>query len=155
MSSGGLPSFVSPSGAIRSTQVGELTISVIHGNIADDEWRLLLEWSASLHTPPTGTLGFNHAANISVKQRKDAAELVRKQGALKRVGVMLDSILLRGLVTAFSWLVRETKYKTFEPTEISDALAWLAEEIRFDPNTAREVFSALMSDAGFGQARAV
>jgi hypothetical protein len=131
------PTFISTSKNICSIVVDELTVGYMRGDIRDDEWIAMLDWGKVNAVGVTGCLTLNINVNVSSKQRQLAVE---SQGSkpLKRIALLTDSALARGSLTAYGWLVgSRVRYKAYRPTEGEAALAWLAEQVRFDLAQAR------------------
>jgi len=65
---------------------------------------------------------------------EEYAQAVRLD-AQRRVALVSDSALVRGAITAINWFTKK-HVVAFAPKDVSRALDWLAEDIRFDRKEA-------------------
>jgi hypothetical protein len=67
---------------------------------------------------------------------------------IRRFALLTDSQLVRGIVTALSWLATGTQTAAYAPSRAVDAVAWLRQVIAFDVADAVAVFGELMDGIG-------
>ena len=94
--------------------------------VSDADWQDMLDEIASSLQPQTTlrTLVKTDNAGPNAIQRNRLNQLVSSKHGTLRVAVMSSSVLVRGIVTAFSWM-RSLEIKSFGPAELSEALAFL------------------------------
>jgi hypothetical protein len=51
---------------------------------------------------------------------------------VERVALLTESLVLRGVLTAFGWLIPRIELKTFDPKDEAVCLDWMAEKAKFD-----------------------
>jgi len=126
-------------------QLNEVTVTVSTAKtITDEDWTAYLE----------GTLGiakkFGVAANVSLlccvhafpnaRQRQMASDFMITHyiREMERVAVVTESMVIRGAMTAFSWIMPKVRVRAFDTNEVRDAFSWLREVGSFDPALALE-----------------
>ncbi len=97
------------------------------------------------HGPFRGWLISAPKEGPTTQQRKLFAD---EQGAklkdFRRVVILTDSIVVRGMLSAIRWLAdTETKTKGFGPNDAAKALSWLHEEAQFELETALKIYQTL------------
>lgn len=133
-----------------SAWVGELWIFVMPDTpITDAMWREHLEMCADevkRNGPYPGVLGWAPKSGPSAGQRRimtvEYADRIRidKQ---RRFALVTESALVRGIMTALSWVAAGTKMNAFAPDDVGRAFDWLAEEVAFDRRQAVDALHAL------------
>jgi hypothetical protein len=141
--------FASASGKLHFTALEDLAITVVADDIDDDEWEAMLQWVTSTCPNRPGNLAYQVRGSISTKQRQRAHD-VGKGYPLERVALLTDSALVRGTLTATSWLRMQTKYRAFRTGELDPALDWLREVIAFDRADAAREFVRICGLLGIG-----
>jgi hypothetical protein len=134
-------------GEMYFRQLNELSITVSTAKeISDEDWLAYLE----------GTLviakGFGLAACVSLiccinaypnaRQRQVASDFMKKHylREMNRVAVITESLVVRGAMTAFSWIMPKISVRAFEMGSTRDAFQWLRESGKFDPPLALEAW---------------
>jgi hypothetical protein len=124
-------------------QLNELTLTVsIAKTITDEDWTAYLEGTLAI------AKGFGLAANVSLlccvhaypdaRQRQMASDFMNRHylRAMERVAVITESVVIRGAMTAFSWIMPTVRVSAFDTNETRDAFRWLREVGTFDETQA-------------------
>ena len=118
-----------------------LNICVVHA-LSDAGWREYLDHAMQIvtqfgHAPSVSLCVYQHA-HPNAKQRRAAASLFAEQSmpSMKRVAVFTDSIVIKGAMTAFNWIMPSTDLRAFRAAEEESALAWVREVAEFDVGVA-------------------
>lgn len=135
------------SGNIAVAHLGGLMIMVVGPReISDEDWLDFLDMNAELSADQKASLTYSPSSIISGKQRKLAAE---REHASKKPpslynAVLADSTIMRGVVTAYSWIAKKpAEYKSYRVSELDDALTWMRENVPFDKAEAKRAFGEL------------
>jgi hypothetical protein len=125
---------------------------------SDAIWREYLELIATYHERfgvQPGVLNFSPTQSPSATQRnilgtefKDKTHVAE----LRRVVVLTDSALARGVLTALTWLLpnsRKMHQMAFKSTELDEALEWLAKDLTFDVARARALYREMLAVGGY------
>ena len=128
-------------------QLNELSITVcIPRTITDEDWNAYLEGTLAI------AKGFGLAANVSLlccvkaypnaRQRQMASDFMKQHyiREMERVAVITESVVVRGAMTAFSWIMPKVGVSAFDTTETRAALRWLREVGTFDESRALEAW---------------
>lgn len=137
-------------GEVSAARVGDLWIYVGPDRPLDDAtWREYLDLCAQevkRNGPYPGILVWAprhgptaHQRRIMTEQYGAALRLDRQ----RRFALITESALVRGIMTALSWVASGTKMNAFAPSDVDAAFAWLAEEIRFDEGEAKDALQSL------------
>jgi hypothetical protein len=129
-------------------QLNELTLTVsIAKNITDEDWTAYLEGTLAI------TKGFGLAANVSLlccvhafpsaRQRQVASDFMVKHYIrdMERVAVITESVVMRGAMTAFSWIMPKVRVRAFANNALREAFGWLREAGTFDETQALAAWS--------------
>jgi hypothetical protein len=120
-------------GDILYHRLDELAITVCNKpTIRDSEWQSYLDGtlqtSKRLGGVPKLSMVLFMTAPPNATQRKMSQDFLSDNGlVMGRVALMTESILVRGAMTAFSWLVPKTQLRAFSPDSVKEAIAWLSE----------------------------
>jgi hypothetical protein len=116
--------------------------------VADPDWQDMLgEIERNLQRDqPLPILVKTDDAGPNALQRNLMNQLVQSKGATLRVAVMSNSRLVRGIVTAFSWM-GTMQIRSMEPHDYQGALAFLR-ATQVSPADAARVFAEIESDVG-------
>lgn len=113
--------------------------------ITDGEWASYIELiREDTKTNGAALLGIQYSLTQapSAAQRKAAAEL---SATFSHFALISSSMLVRGAVTAISWLLRsKIETRAFAPSEVRAALEWLSKAQHFD---VEEAFARLTTAA--------
>jgi len=128
-------------------QLSELTVTVsIAKTISDQDWTAYLEGTLAI------AKGFGLAANVSLlccvnaypnaRQRQVASDFMKSHylREMERVAVITESVVVRGAMTAFSWIMPKISVRAFDTTQSRDAFHWLREKGSFDESVALEAW---------------
>ena len=134
-------------GEMYFRQLHELTLTVsIAKTISDEDWAAYLEGTLAI----TKRCGL--AANVSLlccvhafpnaRQRQMASDFMNRHYTreMERVAVITESMVIRGAMTAFSWIMPKVRVHAFDTNETRDALRWLREAGTFDEALALEAW---------------
>jgi hypothetical protein len=88
---------------------------------SDADGRIALDVFRSLDLDKVKVLTFTQGGAPTAKQRKDINDVLN--GRQLTTAVVSDAILIRGVVTAFSWF--NTKIKAFPSSALEDAFQYL------------------------------
>jgi len=126
-------------------QIKELTVTVSTARtITDEDWTAYLEGTLAI------AKGFGLAANVSLlccvyaypnaRQRQMASDFMTRHylRQMERVAVITESVIVRGAMTAFSWIMPKVGVRAFDTNETRDAFRWLREIGSFDEALAVE-----------------
>jgi hypothetical protein len=132
-------------GEMYFRQLNELTVTVSTAKtITDEDWNAYLEGTLAI------TNGFGLAANVSLlccvqaypnaRQRQVASDFMNRHYMrdMERVAVITESVIVRGAMTAFSWIMPKVSVRAFDSKETRDAFRWLREVGTFDEALALE-----------------
>ncbi|MET0591590.1 MAG: STAS/SEC14 domain-containing protein [Polyangiaceae bacterium] len=130
-------------GEMYFRQLNELSITVSTAKeISDEDWAAYLEGTLAI------AKGFGLAANVSLlccthafpnaRQRQTAADFMKKHyiREMDRVAVITDSVVIRGAMTAFGWIMPKIDVRAFDMGSCRDALTWLRQVGKFDVEAA-------------------
>ena len=124
-------------------QLDELTINVSTArSIDDDDWLTFLEdtlaISRGLRVSTKVSLICCVCAYPNARQRMVASEFLVRHRLEKigRVAAVTDSIMVRGAVTAFSWIMPKLRVSAFRSADAGAAIHWLHEAGAFDESQA-------------------
>jgi hypothetical protein len=128
-------------------QLTELSVTVSSARtISDEDWNAYLEGTLAI------AKGFGLAANVSLlccvraypnaRQRQMASDFMNRHyiREMERVAVITESVVVRGAMTAFSWIMPKVRVRAFDTTETRDAFRWLREIGTFDEPRALEAW---------------
>jgi hypothetical protein len=128
-------------------QLNELTVTVSTAKtITDEDWTAYLEGTLAI------AKGFGLAANVSLlccmhaypnaRQRQMASDFMIHHyiRQMERVAVITESVIIRGAMTAFSWIMPKVRVRAFDTNQSRDALKWLREIGNFDEALALEAW---------------
>ena len=139
-------------------RVGLIVLVVGGRSWTNDVWREYCDLYASMiaqHGPAKAILNLSPGWGPDSAQRKmltvDYREAHRIDD-LRRFALISDSPIVRGIVTALSWVVRQGEPAAFAPSEAVAALAWLRGAIAFDVVRAVELFGELLDRVGYARA---
>ncbi len=126
-------------------QLRELTVTVSTAKVITDE-----DWNAYLEGTLAIAKGFGLAANVSLlcclnaypnaRQRQMASDFMVKHYTrqMERVAVITESVIIRGAMVAFSWIMPKVRTRAFDTSETREAFRWLRETGTFDEALALE-----------------
>jgi hypothetical protein len=116
--------------------------------VSDRDWQAMLDDIAQSILPaePFRILVKTENAGPNSVQRNQLHQLVTSKGATLRVAVMSTSTLVRGIVTAFSWM-GTLKIKSFGDDDLAGALHFL-ESKDTSGDRARFIFTEIEPDVG-------
>jgi hypothetical protein len=128
-------------------QLNELTVTVSTVRmISDEDWAAYLEGTLAL----TKKVGL--AANVSLlccvhaypnaRQRQMASDFMARHYSreMERVAVVTENVVIRGAMTAFSWIMPKVRVRAFDSNESRQAFRWLREAGTFDEALALEAW---------------
>lgn len=124
-------------------QIEDLAVNLCTAKtFTDEDWREYLRGSLAvareLGRGPSVSLITFTGDTLNAGQRRVTAKFMVEEHVrpIERVGILTDSQLLRGAMTAFAWLMPSMKYRAFRPGAATEALTWLAQAGKFDPSLA-------------------
>ena len=128
-------------------QLNELSVTVSTARrITDEDWNGYLEGTLAI------AKGFGLAANVSLlccvhaypnaRQRQMASDFMNRHyiREMERVAVITESVVVRGAMTAFSWIMPKVGVRAFDTTHTREAFRWLREIGAFDEARALEAW---------------
>lgn len=95
---------------------------------------------------PMPCLIVTHDAGPNSAQRQQLHQVATAKGATLRVAVLSSSKLVRGMVTAFSWM-GTLQIRSLEPDDYAGALAYL-QATHISPADAARVFDEIGAEVG-------
>jgi SpoIIAA-like len=126
-------------GKMYFRQLDQLTINVSTARTIDDaDWLTFLEdtlaISRSLRISTRVSMICSVYAHPDARQRMTASKFLVRNGLEKmgRIAVVTDSIMMRGAMTAFSWIMPKVSIDAFRAADIGSAFHWLHEAGTFD-----------------------
>lgn len=137
-------------GKIQLAIVGELALNGYTEGWQEQDWReytdFVIEEIDRLGTPKVGIIIHGAGHIPSATQRAWHTERVGPERMkMQRLGIMTESILARGAITAVSWIAPvRYQLKAFKPGEIDPMLKWAAEVAKFDWQEARTQATAIL-----------
>ncbi len=146
-----MTAIVATKGAVLAgCRIGPLWIGASGSQPIDDaswaEYVGLLERDLRINGPHAAELVWTPDHGANAKQRKvltDKGEQLHIE-SIRRLAFVSDSVLVRGVFTAFSWIVRGVEMKAYSRHDVDIALGWLAQEARFDLAEASRAHDALV-----------
>lgn len=137
-------------GEVVAARVGDLWISVQPDRPIDDAaWRAHLDFSVeevARNGPYPGLLVWAPKHGPSAHQRRIMTDEYRKPLRLdqqRACAVITESAIVRGILTAFSWLGSGTAMNAFAPPDAAKAFDWLALHVSFDRKQAEDALHTL------------
>ena len=134
-------------GEMYYRQLNELSVTVSTvKTISDEDWNGYLEGTLAI-AKRSGL-----AANVSLlccvnaypnaRQRQMASDFMNRHylREMERIAVITESVVVRGAMTAFSWIMPKVRVRAFDSTETRDAFRWLREIGTFDEARAVEAW---------------
>lgn len=127
---------------IAFSRSGELSLFVAARHLSDEDWLEWLDLGPSYvreHGEPLAILNYSTGSGPNAKQRGLLAAKSEELGLSKlRCQVLLtDSVLLRGAITAMTWLIKTpAQQKAMSTKEVGAALEWLGQHVRLEPRAA-------------------
>jgi hypothetical protein len=94
-----------------------------HGTPPENEWARYVEMMRAMKGPPYRALAFSAGGGPSALQRRDIETVSNEHGQVRAAAVTSDKIA-RGIVTALSWIRRDT-FKAFPPEEVDSAYGYI------------------------------
>ena len=132
-------------GEMYFRQMKELTVTISTAKkITDEDWTAYLEGTLAI------AKGFGLAANVSLMccmnafpnahQRQMASDFMKRHylREMERVAVITESMVIRGAMTAFGWIMPKVRVRAFDTNEVRDGLRWLREVGSFEEALAVE-----------------
>jgi hypothetical protein len=124
-------------------QLNDLALNIcVLREITDIAWREYIDTAMQIVTkleraPSVSLCVFEHAPP-NAKQRRAAARLFAEQNmpSMKRVAVFTESVVIKGAMTAFNWIMPTTALRAFRAEEHEVALGWVREVADFDLDVA-------------------
>jgi hypothetical protein len=136
-------------------QIDQLTINVSTArNIEYDDWLAFLEdtlsISRNLRISTKVSLICCVYAFPNARQRMAASEfLVRNRlERMGRLAIVTDSTMVRGAITAFSWITPKVSVNAFRSADAAGAFHWLHEVGSFDEARAMSAWHEAQSQLG-------
>jgi hypothetical protein len=96
--------------------------------------------------PVKAFLTYSKTARLSPMQRKmiyDSLDALGKD--FRANAIVTDSLLVRGMLTAFGWMLPGIKTDGFPPSKIAEALVWLEKHCAFDREDARRTVERMIN----------
>ena len=120
-------------------QLDQLTINIsIAESIDDNDWAAFLEDTLAISrklgiVTKASMLCFVHAFP-NARQRIAASDFLQRHRLkrMERLAVLTDSTLMRGAMTAFSWIMPKLTTNAFASGDAATAFHWLHEAASFD-----------------------
>lgn len=138
-------------------RTGDLLIAAVNRKpITASVWDEYLNTLATLarnEGAATGGLQYtpDHGPNAAQRKALSLREDELGMDKLRRMAIVSDSVVVRGAVTAISWMIKssaQTKISSFKPTDYSEAFRWLHEQVAFDENEAHTAFQLALRAVG-------
>jgi hypothetical protein len=119
---------------------------------SDAAWTEFLEGTLALEAEMGGpallVLTYFPDGNPTARQRRASVDVAKKSRLADRVALLSDSAIIRGAFTAIQWVLgKQTDQKAFRPSEVSEAIDWLAQAHAIDVIAARRQAKALIRAA--------
>jgi len=122
-----------------------------HKNWTEAEVRQFLEDTARVggQVAPPANIAIFLGDVFDAKQRKFAAEWTEKEGypPAKRVTMISDSMIIRGAMTAYSWLTK-TEGKAFPMKDATAMCEWITKDMIAKPETVKEALAGCFKLVG-------
>jgi hypothetical protein len=140
-------------GMIHYGREGTLVLcATAASSMSDVAWREFLDGSVAMEQRMGGParLVFSYMPEgvPTAAQRRLSVEATQKSRLADRVAMLSDSVVTRAAFTAIQWLLgQKTESKAFRPTEVNEALDWLALGHPLDVAAARARAKALIRAA--------
>ncbi len=96
-----------------------------------------------------GALQYSPTQAPNATQRKLIKDRYEGEIDYERFALIAASALVRGALTAMSWLMGKSQTKPFAPTDLKRALQWLAELTPLDLEQAMETLDASVQIVGY------
>jgi hypothetical protein len=147
--------YVSPSKQLSSQRVGKCWVQATGlVTIQNSDWVDYIEYmkrSAQQDGPATTVIQYSPKVAPSAKQR---VELMKHDQLLfpnlRGLAIFTESTLMRGVMTALSWLTRSAvQMRAFAPAHLEDGLAWLATRDELDRDACVAALSKVVRSVGY------
>jgi len=138
-------------------RTGDLLIAAVNRKpITASVWNEYLDTLAVLARNEGAASGglqytLDHGPNAEQRKALSLREDELGMDKLRRVAIVSDSILVRGAVTAMSWMIKssaQTKLNSFKPADYASAFRWLGEQVTFDESQANTAFQQALRAVG-------
>jgi hypothetical protein len=147
--------YVSPGKQLSSLRVGKCWVQATGPKpIRDDDWVDYVEYmkrSAEEDGPGSMVIQYSPKVAPSAKQRVDLMKHDRLIFPQLRTSVLFtDSSLVRGVVTALSWLTQSrVQTRSFAPGQVLAGIAWLATRDELDSDACRAALGDVARAVGY------
>lgn len=119
--------------------IDQLLINISTDHPTDDAWHSYCEWAVATCGAPGTVRGCfvwapHHGPSAEHRRIIAAADKTGVMEAIRRVGIVTDSIRVRGALVALGWLkpLHQAELRGFAIAQPLKALHWLSEVARFD-----------------------
>jgi hypothetical protein len=142
-----------PKKTLSWTRIGQVYIlATAAAPIDTDELIALLE-GLSADRKANGrarcALQYSPSQAPNAAQRKLLKDRYEGEIDYERFALVASSALVRGALTALSWLMRKSQTKPFAPTDLKRAFEWLAELTPLDLQQAMQTLDASVQSVGY------
>ena len=125
-----------------------LSIVVIDKTVDMNEWMDMLSLTREANGPDQRlSFVWMKGGDVSAEQRRATAadQEVHKNNNTVGLALVTDSIVMRGALTAYSWLIKQ-KYPTraFSPAQLDEAWEWLGTLNAYDAKAAKEALNIIL-----------
>ncbi len=137
--------------------VDDLLVQVISApQVSDELWTEACEATTAFYReerPFSAQLAYSPSAGPNARQR-DISKKYQEQWTgfdeIRHLALLTDSIIVRGAVTALSWIMPKQKFamKAYACREHAAALKWLAAQGSFDETEGTMLFRELVAYSG-------
>ncbi len=133
-------SFATKGGHLRFGYLPGISVTVIDGDATIDEWNEMLAMARAEDDPSKKVvLIWGKSGEITAEHRRAVAadQAAHATKPPLAIAMLTDSILIRGALTAYGWLVKQQfPTRAWAPREVSAALQWLGTQGTFDQSAA-------------------
>jgi hypothetical protein len=143
------------SGTMYFRQLDALTITVSTARHFDEgEWFAFLEDTLAiardLRVTTRVSMVYSVYAHPNASQRKAMSQFFARHRIekLERIALVTDSMVIRGALTAFNWIVPDIRVSAFRSADAASGFQWLREVSRFDEARARLAWQEALTKLG-------
>lgn len=128
-------------------QIDELAINFsVAPAISDEQWAEYIQ-AGYVHSrkcgiyPKVSVAAFTGAAPNAKQRHMLASHLQQRElTPLVRIAVLTDSVVVRGAMTAFGWIMPTANLRAFDLADIAGGLRWLRQRAMFNEEKALAVW---------------
>lgn len=117
-------------------------------HVSNDDLREFIagaEHSFSINGPVSAFFTYSKTARLNPLQRQLIADTTKAlKTPLTASVIVTDSLVVRGMLTAMGWMVRDVKINSFSTAKVPDAFDWIEQHCKFQRVPAERMLAQLL-----------